>query len=276
MLWIMIFGYFWIMAFILACNEFVIIVSAATWYFSDKTIPDDDGIAGDAEVYKGFKWIFVHFGSLAIGSLLVAIVWMIRFVFEYVSKKMEKASGDNKAVKAMICCIRCCLDCFDRLMRYLTRNAYIYMVISGEGFCSSALNSFILMLKNAAKFAFVQSFSEVFMFIAKICITVLTVVASVLIIMATLPQNSLASPVLPTIFIVFIGYVISGIFVSIFDAASNTLLQCYLIDSDIRKQGKGKLDQKHIPPQLLRFLADHEEQSKGINEPLINSTNEMN
>lgn len=89
MLWIMIFGYFWIMAFVLACNEFVIIVSAATWYFSDKTIPDDDGIAGDAEVYKGFKWIRNHFGSLAMGSLLVAIVWMIRFVFEYVSKKME-------------------------------------------------------------------------------------------------------------------------------------------------------------------------------------------
>ena len=89
MLWIMIFGYFWIMAFILSCNEFVVVVSAATWYFSDKDKPDDDGIPGDAEVMKGFLWIpRYHFGSLALGSLLIAIVWMIRFVFEYVAKKM--------------------------------------------------------------------------------------------------------------------------------------------------------------------------------------------
>lgn len=277
MLWIMIFGYFWIMAFILACNEFVIIVSAATWYFSDKTVEDDDGIAGDAEVYKGFTWIFrYHFGSLAMGSLLVAIVWMIRFVFEYVAKKMEAATGANAFTKCVVGCIRCCLDCFDRLMRYLTRNAYIYMAISSEGFCSSALNSFILMLKNAAKFAFVQSFSEVFMFIAKICISVFSVVASLLIMMWSLPPNSLANPAMPALFILLIAYVIAGIFVSVFDAASNTLLQCYLVDDDIRKQGKGKLDTKHIPAQLTKFLVAHEDDTKGLKEPLMEGAHAMN
>ena len=40
----MCFGILWLIAFIIACNEFVIIVSAVTWYFSDKTIEDDDGI----------------------------------------------------------------------------------------------------------------------------------------------------------------------------------------------------------------------------------------
>lgn len=156
-LWAMIFGYFWIIAFILACNEFIIIVSTATWYFSDKTVPDDDGIDGEAEVYKGFYWLFrYHFGSLALGSLLIAIVWMVRFVFEYFSKKLEKVTGeDNCFTKAFMRCIECFLACFDRMMRYLTRNAYIYMAISSESFCSSALNSFILVLKNASKFAFV-------------------------------------------------------------------------------------------------------------------------
>lgn len=90
MLWIMIFGYFWILAFLMACNEFVIVVSAASWYFSNKEIPDDDGIPGDAEVWKGFAWIpMYHFGSLALGSLLIAVIWMIRFVFEYVAKKIQ-------------------------------------------------------------------------------------------------------------------------------------------------------------------------------------------
>jgi hypothetical protein len=33
----------------------------------------------------------------------------------------------------------------------------------------------------------------------------------------------------------FVGLVVASIFVSIFDAASNTILQCYLIDKDIAK-----------------------------------------
>lgn len=72
----------------LSCNEFVIVVSAATWYFSNKTIADDDGIPGDSEVWKGFYWIpLYHFGSLAIGSLIITMVWLIRAMFEYVAEK---------------------------------------------------------------------------------------------------------------------------------------------------------------------------------------------
>jgi hypothetical protein len=261
MLWIMIFGYFWIMAFLLSCNEFVIVVSAATWYFSDKDKPDDDGIPGDAEVWKGFVWIpRYHFGSLAIGSLLIAIVWMIRFVFEYIAKKMQSAgAGNNGFTKCMLGSIRCCLDCFDRLMRYLTRNAYIYMAISSESFCSSALNAFILMLKNAAAFAFVEGFSEVFMFIAKVCICVCSTVASLTIMKYTLTSNPVSSPIVPGSIILVISFIVAGIFVSVFDAGANTILQCYLIDSDITKQKGAHLEPTHVPPTLRKFLLAHKE-----------------
>ena len=89
------FGIFWLLAFLLSCNEFVIIVSACTWYFSRKDIPDDDGIPGDSEVMKGFIWsIRYHPGSLAFGSFLLAVVWTIRTIFEYVGNSVEKASGE--------------------------------------------------------------------------------------------------------------------------------------------------------------------------------------
>lgn len=50
-----IFGMLWLMFFIMALNEFIVIVSAATWYYSDKTIKDTDGIAGDSDVGYGYK-----------------------------------------------------------------------------------------------------------------------------------------------------------------------------------------------------------------------------
>lgn len=152
------FGLFWLIAFVVCCNEFVIIVSTCTWYFSRKDIPDDDGIPGDSEVMKGFIWsLRYHAGSLAFGSLILAVVWVIRVVFEYVGNAVERASGENMATKCLIGCLRCCLDCFDRFVRFLNQNAFIYMAISNENFCSSALNAFILVLKNAAKFSFVNA-----------------------------------------------------------------------------------------------------------------------
>lgn len=181
--WALIFGCLWTIAFLLSCNEFVIVVSAATWYFSNKQIPDDDGIPGDAEVYKGFLWIpLYHFGSLAIGSLTITLVWIIRGAFEYAANHIQSNSSETGC---LLNCIRCCLSCFDKFMRYLTKNAYIYMALSSESFCTSALNAFILMLKNAAKFAFVEGFSDFFMFIAKLSISIFTTATGIVILSFT-------------------------------------------------------------------------------------------
>ena len=77
------FGLLWINAFFIAMFQFTIAVSAATWYFSYGT--DDSG----ARVCKGICWgMGYHAGSLAFGSFLLALIWMIRIIFEYRRKKM--------------------------------------------------------------------------------------------------------------------------------------------------------------------------------------------
>jgi len=229
MVYFMCFGILWLIAFIIACNEFVIIVSAVTWYFSDKTIEDDDGIPGDSDVRFGFWWAFrYHFGSLAFGSFLLAIVWVIRALFEYVGEKMHEATGNNGFTKCLVGCIRCCLDCFDRFVRYLNRNAYIYMAITSESFCTSALLSFILILKNAAKFAFVEGLADIFMFLAKFFISFATTLVSYFLLKA-MSENDV-EPWLPLTVIFLFSYLIAAIFIAIFDTSANTILQCYLLD----------------------------------------------
>lgn len=221
-IWYMVFGFLWLVCFLIACNEFVVIVSAITWYYSDKTIPDDDGIPGDSDVRYGFWWsIRYHMGSLAFGSFLIALVWIIRAIFEYVGEKMIDASGNNGCTKCMVSCIRCCLDCFDRFIRYINRNAYIYMALSGESFCSSALNSFILILKNSAKFAFVEGIADVFMFLAKFFISTSTTALSWLIMGA---MTNVTSPWLPLFVVFLLSYMIASVFIAVFDVSANTIL----------------------------------------------------
>jgi len=78
------FGLFWVVAFIIGCCQFILAVAAATWYFTHSA---DSG--GSASISKGVKWILrYHLGSIAFGSLIIAICEFIKFMFEYYRKKM--------------------------------------------------------------------------------------------------------------------------------------------------------------------------------------------
>lgn len=255
----MCFGIFWIMAFFISANEFAIICSASTWYFSRKDIPDDDGIPGDSDVSKGLWWTYrYHFGSIAFGSLVLALVWFIKAIFEYIGNKVNDATGGNAFTRCLLGCIFCCIDCFDRFLRFLTTNAFIYMAISSENFCESALNAFCLILKNAAKFSFVETIAKVFMFMCKISIACLTTICGYFLMLVMIPENTPVTDIWwPLIVIFCISYIIALVFISVFDVGALTILQCYLIDLDIAKQHN--LDPKHIPPTLEKFLHLHED-----------------
>jgi len=247
----MIFMYLWVMAFCMAMNEFVVIVSAITWYYSDKEIADADGIPGDSDVSVGMGWALrYHAGTLAFGSLIQAIVWAIRIIFEYLAKKMEGASGANSCTKCLVGCIRCCLDCFDRFIRYINRNAYIYCALTGSSYCTSALNSFVLILKNAAKFGFVEGIAGCFMFIAKFFIAIMTTLVSYFLLGAMV---KVSDPYGPLFVIFLLSYMVATIFIEIFDTGANTILQCYLLDTEV-----GLCDDEHIPKSLKKFFSDDE------------------
>lgn len=251
MIWTMIFGLIWIISFIVACNDFVIIVSTITWYFSKKTDEGD----GKASICTGFEWIAkYHCGSLALGSFILALVWCIRALFEYVAEKLQDATGENCCTKCMIWTCRCCLDCFDRFLRYLNENAYIYMALTGDPFCESAIDVFCLMLKNAAKFGFVTGIGSVFAFLAKACISSFTTITAYWLMGYMIDsEDNVESPLAPLIIIGLFGYLSGAIFVSVFETSSNTILQCFLVDFDIARQ-TGHLEQSHIPDGLDKFL----------------------
>jgi hypothetical protein len=218
MLWIMLFGIFWFLAFIVACNEFVVSVATCTWYFSRKDLPCTDGIPGDSSVWKGYWWsVRYHAGSLAFGSCILAIIWFIRAIFEYVGNKMHNVTGNNGCTRCLVGCISCILGCFDRFVRYITLNAYIYMACTSEGFCSSALHSFLLVLKNSVKFAMVDGITTAFMFIIRCGISMGTTFVSVLLIKPMLAEDDQITSMIGPIIVIFIlAYMTSHVFIGLF------------------------------------------------------------
>ena len=117
---------FWGLAFLLAIEQFIIAATATQWYFTSNS---DQG--GSGSVCKSVWWTFrYHLGSLAFGSLILAIVNLIRFIFEYMRKKVEAGGAENKCTKCLFSCASCCLKCIGEIVLYITKNAYVQVCLS--------------------------------------------------------------------------------------------------------------------------------------------------
>jgi len=84
-----IFFFFWVTAFLIAAADYVLIVAVASWYFTENTDK-----RGNFSILKGYWWTArYNLGSLLFGSFIIAVVWTIRIIFEYIERKMKQNNG---------------------------------------------------------------------------------------------------------------------------------------------------------------------------------------
>jgi len=75
-MWFHIFALFWGMAYLVALCEFIIGGSCCVWYFSKKK-------GEESVIRRSLWWGIIHTGSLALGSFLLALVWLIQSILDY-------------------------------------------------------------------------------------------------------------------------------------------------------------------------------------------------
>jgi hypothetical protein len=112
-LYYFIFGSLWTNALLGAITIFVIASACCMWYYSH-----GPGAELDSPIMKSYYMAFrYHFGSLAFGSLILAIIQFMQLVVEAVKKQAESSGADkNKVFEYVINCIRCCLACVERIV----------------------------------------------------------------------------------------------------------------------------------------------------------------
>lgn len=80
------FGFLWIMNFIIGSTQFVIAATCTIWYYTSTSDAN-----GTGSVSTGCYWVFrYHLGSIAFGAFLIALVQFIRIIFEYYANQLEK------------------------------------------------------------------------------------------------------------------------------------------------------------------------------------------
>lgn len=229
----MFFGFLWLMALIDYLARFVIIVSASTYYFNHKR-GDAEENSDAAEVCYGFKCAYLHhFGSICVGSFVIALIRFIKYVFYYFAKKLEKTSGDNGLVKCVVGCASCILNCIEKICDYMNEAAFCYIAVSGESFFPSAWKAFLMNLKHGMKFMFANMIAKVFIFLGKVGITVANVF-SLLFIMknVTKDMDEISSIAGPVIAVGFVTYLTASLFLGLFDTGVMAMLTCLSFDMD--------------------------------------------
>jgi len=224
--WYLLFCYFWTSAFIAALGSIIIAMSVAKWYFSR----DKKKINSCTVIQSIRTTAFYHTGTAAFGSLIIAIIQIIRAIIAKFQKKAKQM--DSKVAQALLCCCQCCFCCLEKIMRFINKNAYIQTAIFSTPFCSSAKRAFFLILRNALRVGSIGYVSALVSFIGKIFISVMTT-GMVYMVMENHVGDQLHSLFAPVAFVFLISYCVADIFMDLFDMSTSTILQCFIADEEM-------------------------------------------
>ncbi|KAJ9576462.1 hypothetical protein L9F63_006675, partial [Diploptera punctata] len=206
-----IFGIFWGLFFISGLGDMILAGTFATWYwtFKKKDVPF---FTLTRSIGRTFRY---NLGTVAFGSLILAICRMIRVILEYISHKLKKY--DNAFVKAILCCLKCFFWCLEKFIKFINKNAYIMCAVHGKNFCRSAKDAFNLLMRNVIRVFVLDKVTDFLLFLGKLLITAAMCALSFFAFTKEIDYYSDEIPtlnytIIPVLFIGFGTYFIASIF----------------------------------------------------------------
>ena len=247
--WFHLLSLFYVTAVISAYAQFVYSSSACIWYFTSEKGTEDNIIKKSFK--RGIKY---HFGSLAFGALIIAIVRFIMVWLESIKKRVESTAGktsESKCFKCIISCLQCCIGCIGKYMEFINKHAYIQIALKGDSFCTAAWEGFALVVRNLGRFSALAAIGSLFTTIGTIFISVSSAIIGYFLI-TEVPYFSeqLNSCILPVVVFLIIGLVMGLVTMSIFGISGDALMHSFLLDEELNK-GQAKAF-----PDLQKFMSD--------------------
>lgn len=136
------------------------------------------------------------------------------------------------------------------------------MAVSGQSFCSSAWDAFLLNLKHMAKFSFAKFLASMFIFIGQAAIALSTVGTCVFVMKnVTHTWGEVSTVVGPLVVTFLAGLLTASVFLGLLDTVVNSLLYCLAIDMDCNGGTPAK-GPKTFHDSMHKVTADQGENNK--------------
>uniref|UniRef100_A0AAG5D2K4 Choline transporter-like protein n=1 Tax=Anopheles atroparvus TaxID=41427 RepID=A0AAG5D2K4_ANOAO len=220
--WYNLLAFLWFCQFVIGCQHMVIAGAVAGWFFTR-----NKAALGSPIVRSYGNLLRYHLGTVAFGSFVIALVQFIRALLKLLMHTVR--NPQNRVTTFLFDCCQCCLQCFERFLQYLTRNAYILTAMHGDPFCQAGRNAFRLLTSNALRVFAINSVGDFVLVLAKVFV----VVATVLVGMELIQQKAgLHHPYVPLILVGIFAYLVAHCFMTVYEMTVDTIFLCFCEDCE--------------------------------------------
>jgi len=189
-----------------------------------------------------------HLGSIAFGSMVIAIVQLIRAILAYLDRKSKKLQDANMLVKYLFKCLACCLWLFEKCIKYVATSAYIMVAMKGKSFCPAAMEAVKLLIGNLAQVGVLNVISAFLFVLGKLLI----VGSCGFLVFVWIDNDStysegekeLYSFWVPVLLTVLVAYAIAAAFMNVLGLTIDTILLCFCVD--IGRDGAGSAVRRRV------------------------------
>lgn len=243
------FMFLWTVGFIHAIGYMTFAFCAVFWYWSN---PGDDKQPQAGPCKAAGLTLRYHLGTLALGSMIIAIIQVLRVIMRILEDRMQQVSKKVDVARVLVRCAECCLACFERVVKFVNKNAYVITAMTGESFLPAARHGTNLLLGNVLSVGAVSIISEYVMVMGKIIITAGVVGCGYGILQRAERDDGFSNGLLVLVVIGVFAYFIACVFIHVLSACIDTVLLSYCYDLE---QGNGA-DKPHYFPSDLRKHVD--------------------
>ncbi|KAG5483296.1 hypothetical protein LSCM1_04838 [Leishmania martiniquensis] len=202
---VLMFCIFWVQEVLSALVHVTVCGVVATWYFAgEKHMPS-------FPVRNSFqRAVTTSFGSVCLGSLVTAVVSLVRFLIESMRSSND---GDN----FWMCVMDCLVGCVEDLVRYFNQYAFVHVAVYGCGYVDAAKETWALVKQCAFSAIFNDSLTGqvvgILTFISALFVALLT---------ALITWNTAAVTLM-----FFMSLIVSGIFYNPVSSCVTTIYVCF-------------------------------------------------
>ncbi|GMT13047.1 hypothetical protein PFISCL1PPCAC_4344 [Pristionchus fissidentatus] len=231
-------GFIWLVEFAFAYQRMLIAGAVAKWYF--------DRSARNPVCGSRWNTIRYHLGSLALGSFIITLVRIPRYILMYIYAKMK--ASENVVVQKLFACCICTLGCIEKCLNYLNYNAYTVIAYTGQSFCPAAKTAVNVLLDNAVHVATINSIGSFVLFLSKAAVAAASAALCLLLIK---DDASIANWWPQLVIVGLASYQVANCFVSVYEMVIDALFLCIAEDFSMERDGAS---QRRHQPEMMDYM----------------------
>jgi choline transporter-like protein 2/4/5 len=249
------FGFLWVNQLIQAVSATTIAGAVASHYWASDKQEEKASKMPAVPVLASLRRVLrFHMGSLIFGSFIIAVVQLVRAALAYLDRQTAALQKKNVVVRVLMKVVQCCLWCFEKVLKFVTKHAYIQIAIKGTSFCAATKDGFMLLVTNLALIGVASGINNIILLFARLVIAVgASAMCFVTVGMFYKDDAAPSSIAVPVAVAALLAWIVSGLFLAVYALAVDTILVCFCEDV---KHNDGSASKPYYMSKALQRISN--------------------